>query len=187
MGYGSAGATGDDAMIFRLSEKLKTKIKAGTLPTLPLNETPLADWSAQVFVAGRMQYILVSNTKSLYSTVLPGKGVSSDRIFIERAGSGIREFMEGAGQGAAYERFIAPASASARFARALNRSVTGSMNELIRHAVVWLAEGDHSPHDVGIRLNDILLSALARNKSTPYGTPREAFEELLSSTEAGTQ
>ena len=30
-------------MIFRLSEKLKAKIKAGTLATLPLDENPLAD------------------------------------------------------------------------------------------------------------------------------------------------
>ena len=57
-------------MIFRLSQKLSTKIKVGTLGALPLHENSLADWSAHVFVAGRTQYILLSNTKSLYSTVL---------------------------------------------------------------------------------------------------------------------
>lgn len=36
-------------MIFRLSQKLNTKIKAGTLRALPLDENPLADWSAHLF------------------------------------------------------------------------------------------------------------------------------------------
>src|SRR5205807_305417 len=121
-------------MIFRLSQKLNAKIKAGTLATLPLDNNPFADWSAALFLVGRLQYILVSNTKSLSSTVLPGKGVTSDSAFIERVLSSIREFMEAQGQEPTFRRFITPASAEVRFARALDRSVTGSMNELIRHA-----------------------------------------------------
>jgi hypothetical protein len=150
------------------------------LGALALHENPVADWSAHLFVAGHSQYILLSNTKSLYSTVLPGKGITNDSHFIERALSSIREFMEDDGQESVYRRFIAPASGSVRFAKALDRSVTGSMNDLIRHATVWLAEGDLSPHDVGVRLNDILLSALAQSKSVPYGKPRDAFKELSS-------
>jgi len=52
-------------MIFRLSQKLNTKIKTGALAALSLDENPFADWSAQLFVADRTQYILLSNTKSL--------------------------------------------------------------------------------------------------------------------------
>ena len=68
-------------MIFRLSQKLIDKIKAGALATLPLDENPFADWSAGLFLIGRSQYILVTNTKSLYSTVLPGKGVTDNSTF----------------------------------------------------------------------------------------------------------
>jgi hypothetical protein len=174
----------EDAMTFRLSQKLNAKIKAGTLRTQPLDENPFADWSAALFVAGRTQYILLSNTKSLYSTVMYGKGITDDGYFIERALSNIREFMQDDGQEFIYQRFIAPASASVRFAKALDRSVTGSMNDLIRHATAWLAEGDLSPHDVGIRLNDIFLSALPGSKSAPYGRPRDAFRELVGSIES---
>src|SRR5262245_42497949 len=67
----------EDRMIFRLSHKLNAKIKAGALRSLPLHENPLADWSAHLFVAGRTQYLLLSNTRSLYSTVLYGKGTAS--------------------------------------------------------------------------------------------------------------
>jgi hypothetical protein len=167
-------------MIFRLSQKLSAKIKAGTLAAVPLDENPFADWSAASFVAGRTQFILVSNTKSLYSTVLPGKGVTNHSSFIERALTNLREFLEADGQESVYCRCIAPSSGSVQFAKALDRSVTGSMNDLIRHATVWLAEGDLSPHDVGVRLNDILLSALAQSKSVPYGKPRDAFKALSS-------
>jgi hypothetical protein len=171
-------------MIFRLSQKLNAKIKAGALSAVPLDEHPFADWSAHLFVAGRTQYILLSNTGSLYSTVMYGRGITNDSQFIELALSGIREFMEAEGQEAVYRRFIASASGSVRFAKALDRSVTGSMNELIREAAWWLAEGDLSPHIVGVRLNDTLLSALGRGGSASYGKPREAFSELVGRAES---
>jgi len=170
-------------MIFRLSQKLNTKIKVGTLPALPLDENLLADWSAHLFVADRTQYILLSNTKSLYSTIMYGKGITNDSHFIERALGSIREFMEDDGQAFVYHRFIAPASATVAFAKALDRAVTGSMNELLIHATAMLVEGELSPFDVGFRLNDVLLSAIAPSESDKYGKPREAFKSFASSIE----
>jgi hypothetical protein len=106
-----------------------------------------------------------------------GKGITNDSHFIERALESIREFMEADGQEFVYHRFIVPATASVRFAKALDRSVTGSMNDMIKHATYWLAEGDQSPLDVGFRLNEIPMSALASSE-LPYGKPREAFRAL---------
>ena len=88
----------EGGMIFRLSHKLNAKIKAGVLQALLLHVNPLADWSAHLFVAGRTQYLLLSNTKSLYSTVMYGRGVTTDSHFIERALGGIREFMAQQGE-----------------------------------------------------------------------------------------
>ena len=165
-------------MIFRLSQKLNTKIKAGTLATLPLDENPFADWSGQLFLVGRSQYILLSNTKSLYSTVLPGKGVTNDRQFIERALSSNREFMEIDGYEGIYERFVAPASGSVQFAKALDRSVTGSMNDMTKHAAFWLAAGEVSPIEIGSRLKEIPMSALKHDGST-HGFPRDAYKAMV--------
>jgi hypothetical protein len=75
-------------MIFRLTQKLATKLKEGRLPSLPPDESPYADWSAHLFTADRTQYIIVTNTKSLYSVVMYGSE------FIGRALSRLREFME---------------------------------------------------------------------------------------------
>ena len=141
-------------MILRLTQKLCTKIKAGSLTTVPLDDNPFVDWSAHLFVADRTQYIIVSNTKSLYSTVFYGKGITNDSQFIKRALGSMREFMEYDGQAFVYHRFIVPACGMVRFAKALNRSVMGSMNDLVNHAKAWLADGELSPFEVGFKLND---------------------------------
>jgi hypothetical protein len=44
------------------------------------------------------------------------------------------------------------------------------MNDLICHAQMWLTEGDLSPFDVGIKLNDMPMSLL------DYRKPREVFK-----------
>jgi hypothetical protein len=165
-------------MIFRLSQKLNDKIGAGRLSSRPLDENPFADWSAALFNADRTQYILVTNTNSLYSTVLYGKGITNDSYFIERALSSIREFMENDGLRFLYHRLIVPSTGTVSFAKALNRSVTGSMNDLIRHAEYWLTNEEISPHDVSFRLNGSLMSAIAPTKADVYGKPREAFKAM---------
>ena len=168
-------------MTFRLSQKLNAKIKIGTLRARPLDENPFADWSSHLFVADRTQYVIVSNTKSLYSTVMYGKGITNDRQFIDRAFSSVREFMEEDGQAFLYHQFVAPSGGTIRFAKALDRVVTGSIKELVGHATAMLVEGELSPFDVGFKLNDMWLSAIASNGSEKYGKPREAFKALLSS------
>ena len=165
-------------MILRLSQKLSTKIKAGTLKAMPPDENPYADWSCHLFTADRTQYIIVCNTQSLYSSVLFGKGITNDSVFIERVLSSLREFMEDDGQSFTYQKFVAPSSRLVSFAKPLNRSVIGSMNDLILHATDWLAEGEVAPHDVGFGLNKIPLSAVASCNSDKFGAPNEAFKRL---------
>ena len=166
-------------MILRLSQKLSTKIDAGTLASMPLDENPYADWSCHSFTADRTQYVLLTNTKSLYSCVMFGRGVTDEGKFIERALSTIREFMEDDGQEFVYRRFVAPSSETVSFAKAFSRSVTGSMNELVQTAKRLLREEEISPHEIGFQVNDILLSALSRSKSDFYWKPNEAFKRLL--------
>jgi hypothetical protein len=160
-------------MILRLSQKLAKKIKVDKLSDMPLNENPYADWSCHLFTADRTQYIIMCNTASLYSCVMYGKGNTDDSRFIERALTTIREFMEDDGQQFAYRKFIKPEGETVSFAKPLNRSVTGSMNDLVYHAKMWMVERDLSPHDSGFKLNEIPLKAMS------YANPREAFRSLV--------
>lgn len=102
-----------------------------------------------------------------------GKGITSDSQFIIRALCSIRELMEDDGLAIVYHRNIVPATGAVKFAKPLNRSVIGSMNDLVLQASDWLIEGDHSPHDVGFKLNEIPFSPLK------YANPREAFKKLV--------
>jgi hypothetical protein len=170
-------------MIFRLTQKLNAKIKAGSLAEFPLSDAPFADWSASLFVAGRVQFILVTNTKSLYSMVMFAKGITGDGVFIERALSGLREFMEADGQENAFRRLVAPSASSVQFAKALNRSVTGSMNDQVKLATYMLATGDFSTFDVAFRLNKTPMSALGFEKPL-FGMPRNAFKAMVEGSES---
>lgn len=165
-------------MIFRPSQNLNTKIKAGPLAAAPLDENPYADWSAQLFTVNRVQYILLSNTASLYSTVMYGRGVTDHHEFITQALASIRDFMCDDGLELIYRQFIEPAGGMVRFCKRLNRSVTASMNRLVAEAKACLAEDDLSPHDTAARLNGFLLSSLASEASPHYGTPGDAFRCL---------
>lgn len=169
----------NEPMIFRLTQKLDKKIGAGPLPTVPLHESPWGDWSARLFTAGRTHYILLSNTVSLYSVVMFGRGIAQDGQFIERALSEIREFMTNDGLGLMYANFVAPLSAMVRFGKALSRSVTGSMNDLELAAKACLADGEITPRGVGSRLNETLMTAIGTPEGGSYSTPREAAKRLV--------
>lgn len=166
-------------MIFRLSQALNARIKAGPLEVLPLQENPLLDWSAHEFPVGRSRFILVSNTVSLLSAVVSAKGVTSETIFRDRAFDGIRACLIALGHEPLGRTLMADENEPVRYAKALNRSVSGSMNELVKSAEFCMGGGELTLPEVGDRLNDTLLSALAAGGSHGYGKPSEAFRVLM--------
>lgn len=167
-------------MILRLSQKLCTKAKVGKLEAEQVAEHPITDWSATLFRLGRIEYILLCNTSTLYSCVTLSKGVNNSSQLVARVLQTIQESMIADAYGDAFERFIAPASKEIRFAKALNRTVIGSMNELILVADCVMSAGDISLAEVGSDLNCTLLSALGQCKRD-YGEPKEAFAKLVES------
>jgi hypothetical protein len=136
------------------------------------------DWSCHLFVADRTHYILVSNTKSLYSVVLYAKGITDESTFIDRVLSNLREFLSDDGQQFVYRTLIAPSAATVQFGKTIDRKVIGSMNELIAEATYFLVQEEMSPYEVGLRLNETPMSAIAPSKSERYGVPREAFRKM---------
>lgn len=152
---------GLNAMILRLSEKLRSKIHVGTLQTMPLDQNPFTDWSCHLFTVERTQYILLSNTPSLYSCVILGGGITNERRFLECAFASIREYMEVDQLTSIYEQFISPSVGTVNFAKALNRRIIGSMNELVMEASYSIQSDDRTLNEVSSRLNDTLLSAIA--------------------------
>jgi hypothetical protein len=165
-------------MIIRLSQKICTKLKVGRLSEMSLDENPYADWSSNLFIVDRTQYIILSNTTSLYSCIFYGRDIRNDSQFIARALSTLRDHMEADGYEEIYLNQIAPTTGTVRFAKSLNRQVIGSMNELVLAASFSLESRDLSPFETGLGINDLLLSALARKEDRGYATPKSAFQRL---------
>jgi hypothetical protein len=59
----------------------------------------LADWSARLFTAARAQYILITHTTTLYSMVMPGKGVTDEVKLRQRMTSAMIEILGNDGFG----------------------------------------------------------------------------------------
>ncbi len=84
-------------MILRLSSKLGTRIKVAPKVVLPLEANLLADWSGHLFTADRTQYVILTNTASLYSAIAYARGMTSNPQFIARAQDVIRAGTKGSG------------------------------------------------------------------------------------------
>ena len=161
-------------MIFRLSTKLGKKIHLTPDKILPVDVNPFADWSAHLFTADRTQYVLITNTISLYSMVMFGRGLRDDRSFRERVTDYMREVMRLDGHESIFEKFMVPSVGTIRYSKALNRSVTGSMNDFIWQAKYHLTEDALSPYEVGFILNESPMSYL------DSGRPMDVFPVLAS-------
>ena len=110
---------------------------------------------------------------------MDAKGITNQQMFSESAVNCIRDFTADDANQWEFRKFIATEIETVQFAKALNRSVTSSMNQLVVYAQDLLIEDQMPPHEVGFKLNDILLSAIAEKKSDGYGKPKEAFQKMV--------
>jgi hypothetical protein len=156
-------------MIIRLSHKLGRKIGVQPMQTLLLHSNPFADWSAHLFTVERAQYIILTNTTSLYSVITFGRGITNDGEFIGRMTSVLGEFLRDDGLAFIWQRLISPETTSVRFSKSLNRSVTGSINEMIQCAKYLLINRDMSPFEVSNDLNEMPMSMIE------HVVPRDEF------------
>ena len=101
-----------------------------------------------------------------------GRGLRDERSFRKGVTDAMSDVLRSAGHGSIFEKCIVPSMADVRFSKALNRSVTGSMNEFMGMAKFYLTEGELSPFEVSFRLNGVIMSYL------DYGTPKDVFQEL---------
>lgn len=161
-------------MIFRLTSMLAKKIGMGTLPDFPGGmNNPLADWCAHVFRVEHRQYILLTNSATLYSVIMPGKGITSGRQFTKNALSCLREFMVLDGTGAAFARLVEENDRNVFFTKMADRRIMGSMNDFVFQAKAYLEYCEKSPLEASLLLNESVKLLL------DYGRPMDKFRELF--------
>ena len=162
-------------MILRLTAKLAQKIGLDSLPALPYDKggRPLLDWHAHLFTVQRVQYILATNTASLYSLVMPGRGITRGRQLVQALRGGLQTFLAGKGQQPNALMDLLVPERDASFAKITDRRILGSMNDLIFQSKIRLGEGGQALFTVSHYLNETPMSYLK------YRSPKDLFQEML--------
>ena len=166
-------------MIIRLSQQMMKKLGLLVCTTAEPVANPLCDWAVHLYRSQRTQYILATNTTSLFSVTFYGRGLTDEKTFLNAFLSALREHHKAIGLEAAYEGCILPCMSNIIWSKAGNRSVTGSMNEMIYHAK-WILEdeelkgGKINPAELTYLLNGNILSFIK------YQKPLEAHRKLCS-------
>jgi len=159
-------------MIFHLTQKLAKKIKLHPLEALETEQNPFIDWTGHLFTVEHTQYMIITNSASLYSMVMHGRGINDDNEFIKSALNFMREYMTNDDCEFIYRRLIEPYTAQISFAKATNKGVLGSMNDLIFQAKFFIGERRLSVFETSLEINQTPMTYI------DYKCPLEAFKEL---------
>jgi hypothetical protein len=152
-------------MIIRLTQQLEDKIGVKAATYIPSHLNPYLDWTGDAFAAGKESYIILTNTPSLYSMLMQGRGVVNEGIFINQALHGLRELMSRDDAGFIYQRLIAPDAKLVRYSRAADKTVLSAMNDIAHQAKHWIEQERLSLLEISGRLNE--SAALAPNRPSP--------------------
>jgi hypothetical protein len=147
-------------MILRLTAKLGKAIDSMPMESFGPEENPFADWVGHWFTAGRVPYILMSNTSSLYSVILRGQGITSYRRFLEHSMESVRDFMCDDGLEFIFYRLIALQLGEIHRSKVNNRKIMSVIEDLTQRAQFLLTEQNLSPFDAACEINQTPLACL---------------------------
>jgi hypothetical protein len=159
-------------MILRVSGKLGDKIGVSPEASRPLHGDPLLDWSGHLFRANRLQHIIVTHTVTLYSFVFLGRGITTSEAYDLRVRAELHKFLTRHGHADVYATHIATDGGPARFSKAYNRRVIGSVNDMVYHASYMIEQYGLSFWEVESRLNEMPMGMLDMD------SPEKAFARL---------
>ena len=159
-------------MIYRLTNKMAKKIKESPDSTLEPPNNPFLDWAADLFIAERTHYILLTHCRSLLSCVAYAKGINNYDAFIRIANQSIKDCLSVYEYEFIFESLVAPQMGNVIFSKVGNRKVNGVMVDLVKHAKYYLSVDELSPLEITQRLNKIPQCS----RKNPW--PIKAFSEL---------
>ena len=160
-------------MIVRTTGKLAKQVGVSSLNTIPLAENPFADWTCRVFAVGeRESLMLITNTASLYSLLASANGLENLEQFVYGLIRCIERHLLTDGFEEVFREHVVPELETMRLAKTLNRTVTGSMTDMVKLATHMLFEDGDTLEQVAGKLNKTPFGAL------DYDYPRDRFAGL---------
>lgn len=159
-------------MILRLHDKLARRIGIRPIEASPLGANPFADWSSQVFRAGREDFILTINTTVLYTVVIPARGIQTEVVFRAKMLAHLRALLFDDGFEFHVKRLIDAEADAVHYSRPFMRGVATAMSDLVELANHGIEFEERSPELTARQINGTPMAVLGQ------ATPREAFRHL---------
>ena len=159
-------------MVIHLTQKLAKKLHVTNLAASEGVTVPYAHWCANLFVANRAQYILTTNAASLFSVVIYGRGITNDREYVNQFVSALQEQVDAHGLQFVFKRVIVPTMSEIALAKASDRSVLGSMNDMVVNCKCRVDMGDSDPFQLGLYVNATPMGSIK------YHYPRDEFARM---------
>ncbi len=150
-------------LTFRPTLDFAKKLKIAELEDLPLSEQCLTDWCVRPFRVGRRSFLIFTETITLYSLIVPRRGITIPAKLRQAFASTVHEHFQTPNIGSVHVSSILLALSDCHFSRCRDRRVLGSINDLVWGAHCHLEAGDSIPHTIK-RINQTPLSYLDMDK-----------------------
>jgi hypothetical protein len=159
----------------RCTQLVRTRLALPpSLPEPPSPTAALGDWYVHLLRLGHQQAIMATSERSLLTVLLPARGLR--KSLVPNLRLAVRNVLVSLDIPArAVQREIAEMEPAA-LAKAVNRRVIGSINELA-YQLFGCVEQTDDPLELALRLSDTPMSAIG--SKSMYGIPREVARELL--------
>jgi hypothetical protein len=159
-------------MVIHVTGKLSKKLHIPGLPQGHIPAGPHLRWYANIFVANRTHYILTTNAASLFSVVMYGRGITDRSAYLNGLLSVLGEHLNGHGLRLIFERCILAHAGGYAFCATEDRSVLGSMNDMVRFCKSSAADRSLCPWELTELINGTPFSAIG------YRQPGDAFVRM---------
>lgn len=159
-------------MLIHITDKLNKKLKIRPVTSVKHDIGSHLRWYANVFTAHRVQYIITTNAASLFTVVMYGSGITNANSYKKQFLDSLGEHLMDLDMRMILEKAILPNSDVFTFCKTSDRSVLGSMNDMVSMCKSMLDMKEASPWDMTKEINKIPFSMLK------YGRPVDAFRNM---------
>ena len=159
-------------MIIRFTQKLATKIKAPKLEYLEPSEEAILDWTANIFTAGKKQYILFTNSETLFSIIFPSAGINNSNKFIASLKNKLSEMFTLYRINSKVIDQLLDFN-SIEFSKNKDKSILGSMNEFVFQIKFYMSTWKLDSIQSTLKINSTIMGKIN------YDKPIDRFLKII--------
>ena len=159
-------------LTLRPTKKLAKQLGLQIPSAPPVVKSRVADWCVHIFPIGQESWLIFCNTASLYPVFAKGLGVTDDETLVRRAVGMVLQILRENGFSSQAKIIEQELTLGVQWAPIPDRSVLGSISEMIWHSDHYFDDADLTPAILSQRLGTTPMSTLGMNN------PARAFKTL---------